>query len=55
MQQKLADLVAAYGLQSGEAPEADEAKQILDHMEASRTQSLSQEYIDDVLQQRGLP
>ncbi len=56
VQQKLADMVAAYGPQAEASPASgDQAQQALDHLEAARSQSLSQDYIDDVLHKRGLP
>ncbi len=57
VQHKLADLVTANGPQGGNAAITSTAKaqQALDHLEASRSQSLGQDYIDEVLQKRGLP
>ncbi len=55
VQRRLADMVAAYGPQPGASPASgDQAQQALDHLEAARTRSLSQDYIDDVLHKRGL-
>ena len=57
VQRKLAEMVEAYGSKMGKAPktQGEDAQRALDHLEAARSQSLGQDYIDDVLQKRGLP
>ncbi len=57
VQRKLAEMVEAYGAKTGKAPKAqgEQAQRMLDQLEAARSQSLGQDYIDDVLQKRGLP